>query len=194
MKTIMLKKLSNAIYEDQTMLEIQRQPRSLKLPDCWVGAGFIRNKAWDLLHDKDVPYVLNDVDVVFHDQHKVEDLKFEKRLEERSTLLNSKVQWEVVNQAKTHEWHDRHPYENTTEAISEWVETATCIGVRLNESGELEFTGPHGTDDLENLVLRPVPTLKNLEDFNRRVAMKEWLLRWPKLRVVLDTKGSFCST
>ncbi|WP_404943225.1 nucleotidyltransferase family protein, partial [Pseudomonas sp. DP16D-T1] len=31
------------------MLEIVR---SLNLPDCWIGAGFVRNAVWDHLHGR----------------------------------------------------------------------------------------------------------------------------------------------
>ncbi|WRQ77412.1 nucleotidyltransferase family protein [Pseudomonas saxonica] len=26
--------------------------RSLNLPDCWIGAGFLRNAVWDYLHGR----------------------------------------------------------------------------------------------------------------------------------------------
>ncbi|MBL0408362.1 nucleotidyltransferase family protein [Microvirga aerilata] len=41
---------------------------SLGLPDCWIGAGFIRNTVWDVLHGHEIDITrLNDVDVVFLD-------------------------------------------------------------------------------------------------------------------------------
>ena len=38
---------------------------SLGLPDCWVGAGFIRNAVWDYLHDRAPSRHTGDVDVVW---------------------------------------------------------------------------------------------------------------------------------
>jgi uncharacterized protein len=38
---------------------------SLGLPDCWVGAGFIRNAVWDYLHDLAPSRHTGDVDVVW---------------------------------------------------------------------------------------------------------------------------------
>ncbi len=37
---------------------------SFGLPDCWIGAGFVRNAVWDALHGRDVSPISTDVDVI----------------------------------------------------------------------------------------------------------------------------------
>ncbi len=38
--------------------------RALHLPDCWIGAGFVRNAVWDYLHQRSRSPLDGDVDVV----------------------------------------------------------------------------------------------------------------------------------
>lgn len=65
-----------------------------------------------------------------------------------------------------------------------WIETATCIGVRLEEDGEIVLATPRGIEDLVNLILRPTfSTEKGLKDFKRRITEKKWLEKWPKLTI-----------
>lgn len=60
------KKLFTIIQSDAWMIHVLRTVRSLDLNDCWIGAGFVRNKVWDVLHKKERT-VLNDVDVIYFD-------------------------------------------------------------------------------------------------------------------------------
>ena len=77
-------------------------------------------------------------------------------------------------------------YKNTDEALSEWVETPTCVAVTLKDS-VLRIIAPHGTDDLFNLIVRPSPAyVDKLAIFYERVHGKKWLKKWDKLRVIID--------
>jgi len=51
------------------MVRLLQIVEALGLPDCWIGAGFVRDPIWDALHDR-MPdcRLLNDVDVVFSDR------------------------------------------------------------------------------------------------------------------------------
>jgi len=82
-----------------------------------------------------------------------------------------------------YELHYRNEsYKNSLEALGEWVETATCIAVRLYVDGALILFAPHGIDDLVNLAVRPVPIFKNnLDTFRQRVKSKNWKQRWSNL-------------
>jgi hypothetical protein len=41
--------------------------QSLALPDCWIGAGFVRNAVWDHLHGRRPTPPSGDVDVLWFD-------------------------------------------------------------------------------------------------------------------------------
>ena len=51
MKTDFTTELVTIIKSDTWMLSILEAVRSLDLPDCWIGAGFVRNKVWDYKHN-----------------------------------------------------------------------------------------------------------------------------------------------
>ena len=181
----MKERLINEISKDEWMMGILRSVRDLKLPDCWVGAGFIRNKAWDFLHGYSERTPLSDIDVVFLDRINTSQ-DYENEVKEKLKLVHPQINFEVINQARTHLWHNRGIYQSTEEAISEWVETATCIAARLTIEEEIQIIAPHGLEDLERLILRPVPSLKDINIFNERIKRKVWLEKWPKLKITLQ--------
>lgn len=174
------------ILEDKWMMSTLKAVQKLELPDCWIGAGFLRNKAWDILHQYPARTALSDIDVVFHNPSRL-DTKYEEQLTFKLKKEYPEMNWEVINQARTHLWHGDKPYQSTEEAISKWVETATCVGVRLTEKNKIEIIAPYGLDDLKNLYLRHIPTLKDLSIFEKRIEQKQWLRKWPKLSIVRNS-------
>ena len=80
------------------------------------------------------------------------------------------------------------PYRFTGDALRHWLETPTAVAVRLAPDGRPELLVPFGLDDLTNLVIRPTPhaRAKRMAAFRVRLAAKDWLRTWPKVRVVLD--------
>lgn len=158
--------------------------RDMGLSDCWIGAGFVRNKAWDVLHGRSAFTALNDVDVVYFDAV-VTDRARETEYERALAAVLSDVPWSVRNQARMHIRNREDPYLDTADAMSRWVQTATAVGARIDEEGEIHILAPHGLDDLVNLILRPTPShAHRREMFETLIAEKRWLEIWPKLKVV----------
>lgn len=174
--------ISRLVAADPWRMRVLVAVRDLGLPDCWVGAGFVRNLVWDELHGYKDRTPLADVDVVYFDPSDVRE-EAEVTIAARLREQIPDVPWEVVNQARAHRFHGHAPYRSTTEALSHWVETATCIGVRLTTKNEVEVTAPHGISDLVSGLLRPVPD-RDLTTFETRIRRKGWRDRWPKLRIV----------
>ena len=182
----------NVIKEDEWMMSVLKNVRKLNLPDWWIGAGFIRSKVWDTLHNYKVRTPLNDVDIIYFDKddYSEEEANSESTKKEiyYESLLksnDSNVNWSVTNQARMHLFHNDRPYASSEDALSQWVETATCIGVRLLENDELQLSTPRGIKDLVNLILRPsITTPEGIRSFDSRVKNKKWLIKWPKLKVI----------
>ena len=180
------------LEHDKEMMEILKSVKALNLPDCWVGGGVIRSKVLDHLHHYTTPTPIPDVDVIYFDKNDfLEDeihsdsTKREKSLEDSLTSMMPQIKWEVVNQARMHVFHKRSTYKDSTDAMKDWVETATGIGVRLLDDGTLELAAPWGIDDLINCILRPVSQKQErLKEFERRIKVKDWLKKWPKLKVI----------
>ena len=176
--------LIEIINNDNWMIEVLRIVRALNLVDCWIGAGFVRNKVWDYKHGFDRTK-LNDVDVIHYNNNNLSeefDLGIEKRLKE----IKPDVNWSVKNQARMNIRNAHDPYENCFEAISYWPETATSIAVKLNENDEIECIAPYGLDDLFNLIVKPTPDF-NLEIYNDRITKKSWKEIWSNLIIKVNS-------
>ncbi|MBA1155820.1 nucleotidyltransferase family protein [Microvirga mediterraneensis] len=158
---------------------------SLGLPDGWIGAGFIRNTVWDVLHGRAVDMsCLNDVDVVFLDPTDVSKER-DASLEAQLRILVPDMTWQVRNQARMHHANGDAPYRNTCDAIACWPETATAIAAR-SVGGKVEIMAPHGIQDLLNLIVRPTPAFEHkMGVYRKRVASKNWPARWPKLTMLM---------
>jgi uncharacterized protein len=166
------------------MMRLLRSVEELALPDCWIGAGFIRNAIWDALHGRTPNCaLLNDVDVVFFDRANA-SAAFDAAIEDQLAARSPNLPWSVKNQARMHLRNGEEPYRNTAAAIARWPETATAVAVRLRQS-RLELAAPHGLEDLIGLTVRPTPAFaRRPEAIARRLRAKNWLARWPRLRIV----------
>ena len=164
-------------------LSVLRAVRALDLPDWAVGAGFVRNAVWDHLHGYAEPTPLPDVDVLFFDPADRAGQR-EGALERRLAEALPGVPWSVRNQARMHRRNGDRPYADTEDALRHWLETATCVAVRLGAGDRLEVIAPFGLDDL--LSLRSVPTARGrvrYDAYIARMRAKDWPSRWPGVRV-----------
>jgi uncharacterized protein len=164
---------------------------SLGLPDCWIGAGFIRNAVWDNLHGKVAFRPIGDVDVLWFDRERT-DASEDRKLEATLCAMASSIDWSVKNQARMHRRNDDPPYASVIDAMRRWPETATAVAARQARSAGYEIAAPFGLEDLFTLVLRPTPrfTGEKYLIFRDRVRTKRWLETWPLLRVQDSCDGA----
>jgi len=170
------------ISDDPVRRRLLEIVRSLNLPDCWIGAGFVRNAVWDYLHGRDSSPVSTDVDVIWFDGERCTQEQ-DDALEALLRDLDLKVLWSVKNQARMHVQNGDDSYHSATDAMRYWPETATAVAVRLLENGTCEIAAPLGLDDLFDLIIRPAgrfATEKNAV-YQERVKSKSWLKVWPML-------------
>lgn len=173
-------KLITIIKNDEWMMHVLKMVSDLKLSDCWVGAGFIRNKVWDVLHNKERTF-LNDIDIIYFDKNqslKEYDIHIENQLKKENPNLN----WSVKNQARMHFRNGHKPYTDCNHAISFWPETATSIAIRLHSNNHIEYIAPYGLDDLFNLLVIPTPEF-DLKVYTDRIVKKGWKETWSKLKI-----------
>ncbi|WP_315834995.1 nucleotidyltransferase family protein [Bradyrhizobium prioriisuperbiae] len=174
-----------ALIEGQPdMMRLLHVVERLALPDCWIGAGFVRNAVWDVLHDRTPDCTrLNDVDVVFFDGADASRRR-DDAIEGKLRLTCPGVPWSVSNQARMHAHNNDDPYADVGSAIARWPETATAVAAR-SVLGRVELLAPHGIDDLINLIVRPTTAFAARRYVvDERLRTKEWLNRWPQLTVV----------
>jgi uncharacterized protein len=148
--------------------------------ELWLSGGVIRNAVWDKLHGYEVSTPIDDVDVIWFDSERNDPIEDEK-LEELLAAAMPNIKWDVKNQARMHIIDSVPPYKSLEDALEHWPETASAIAVR-RIGGTLKIAAPFGTEDLTTLQIRKSPKATG-EKFEKRVAEKAWLARWPKLRV-----------
>lgn len=161
--------------------------RELGLP-CWcIGAGAVRNLAWDHLHGYATPSQLSDVDLAYFDAG--EPPGAEHQHQRRIQALCPELPWEVTNQAHVHLWfqdcfgHAVEPLRSLHEAVASWPEFATAVGMTLAADGALEVIAPWGLDDLLGMQIRRNPTRVSVDTYRQRVTTKRYRERWPRVTV-----------
>ncbi len=177
------KDILELIKQDEWMMRILKITRDLHLPDCWIGAGFVRNKIWDHLHGYNKRTPLNDIDIIYFDPTNLDE-SVENTIQDKLAAIDSTVQWSVTNQARMHLESNEPPYSSSEHALSLWPETPTAVAVRLTDVNELELSAPHGIGDLVNLSVNSTPHWrKKPEAYEARLAKKNWQATWPKLKI-----------
>lgn len=169
------------IRKDAWMMNILRVAQSIGLPDWWLAAGFVRSKVWDYLHEYSKRTPLPDIDLVYFDPQDPNE-ETEKKYETRLKNIRSDIGWSVKNMARMHIVNEEPPYTSACEGISHWVETPTCIGVRISYENNLELCAPHGINDLVSLTVQPSPLFsRDKQIYYNRIKKKSWTTIWPKL-------------
>lgn len=174
------------ITEDKWMMNILKTAKSLNLPDWWICAGFIRSKIWDTLHNFNERTPISDIDVIYFEPKDIDEL-MEKKLEKMLNALMPNIPWSVKNEARMHMKSKMPPYSSSVDAISKFPETATALGVKLDEKDNVILTAPYGIDDVVNLEVKPTPyflkTKNRVDIYQDRITKKNWKLIWSNLKI-----------
>lgn len=107
------------------------------------------------------------------------------------------VPWEAKNQAAVHLWYEEKfgyevpPLNSSEEGIGANPGTATAVGVRLLADGSLYVAAPLGLSDLFEQILRRNPRRVTPELFHKWVVEKGFQEKWPKIRVVEESRSVF---
>lgn len=179
--------LKSLMLENTERLSILKNVRSLDLPDCWIGAGFVRNAVWDYLHNIHTSFEFYDIDVIYFNPN-VTDQKTDIILEDKLRSLEPNYNWSVKNQAHMHKVNKDKKYISCLDSISKWPETTTSIAIRLTSRNELEVIAPFGVEDIFQMIVRPTPHFLNTNKqyiVIERISKKRWLERWPNLNIVI---------
>ncbi len=154
---------------------------------------------WNSLHGFELTRNIQDYDLAYFDSTDLSEETEEKTIRKAQSVLGDLgVTIDVKNEARVHLWYKKHfgnairPYRSIEDAISSWPTTATSIGVRYEENGNLLVYAPFGLDDLLSMIVRP--NMKQAEYFltddestSREVynqKAQKWVKAWPKLVVV----------
>ncbi|WP_420974700.1 nucleotidyltransferase family protein [Bacillus thuringiensis] len=191
------KDIIRLIENDEWMMNVLQMAKSLELPDWWVCAGFVpglcrlcagfvRSKIWDTLHDYEAKTAMPDVDVIYYDSLHQDEI-YEQSLETKLMNIDATIPWSVKNQARMHVVNNMPPYSSSVNAISKFPETATALGVTLDELNNVILTAPCGIEDVLSLQVRPtahfLKSKERLHMYKNRVIKKNWQSKWPNITI-----------
>jgi uncharacterized protein len=152
----------------------------LNLPNWWLAGGAVRNSVWHSIFGNECGLGIKDFDIAFFDieGNRSQELAAKATLTEQFPY----EQFDVKNQASFARWRLGHrTYTSTEDGITDWLHTATAVGVRLDTQGEWQFFTPYGLDDLFGGIIRPTPAhTHNLEAHNKASG---FLQKCPYLRL-----------
>ncbi|EEL76634.1 nucleotidyltransferase family protein [Bacillus cereus] len=174
------------IENDEWMMNVLQMAKSLELPDWWICAGFVRSKIWDTLHDYEAKTAMPDVDVIYYDSLHQDEI-YEQSLETKLMNIDATIPWSVKNQARMHVVNNMPPYSSSVNAISKFPETATALGVTLDELNNVILTAPCGIEDVLSLQVKPtahfLKSKERLHMYKNRVIKKNWQSKWPSITI-----------
>lgn len=168
-------------------MQALRAARELGLRDWAIGAGSLRNLVWDALHGHAPDRLPADVDLVFFDP---EESRSDAELQAQLKLRCPGLPWEVINQARVHEWfeaefgHAVAPLLSLDDAVASWPEFCTAVAVRLEPDDALTLVSPLGLDDLFACRVRRNPRRVSIETYLQRCQTKRYAERWPQVSVL----------
>jgi hypothetical protein len=173
-------------------MQVLRTVRDLDLPDPMIFSGAVYQPVWNHLTGRAPDYGIKDYDVAYHDDsdtsYEAEDVVIQRVAAVFDEPLKSLV--EVRNQARVHLWFENkfgadEPYPALTssaEALTRFVATAFCVGVRMEADDSLSVFAPFGLEDLFALHLRPNPLrVKGAGGWARTTGSAK--ARWPEISV-----------
>ncbi|ARV62639.1 hypothetical protein BZZ01_31970 [Nostocales cyanobacterium HT-58-2] len=126
------------------------------LPNWWLAGGAVRNTVWRSLFGDDCQLMIKDFDIAFFDAegNRSQELAAKTKLTEQFP----DYLFDVKNQASFARWRQgRRTYTSTEDGITDWLHTATAVGVRLDAKGQWQFFTPYGLHDLFAGIIRPTP-------------------------------------
>ena len=137
------KALQTLISSDAQRWHLLDIVRSLALPDCWIGAGFVRNAVWDHLHGRALSPLTGDVDVLWFDATCTNPSE-DRRLEALLHAAEPSIDWSVKNQARMHLRNGDAPYRNAKQQRSEQEQqrSGTRHGFWLPGQGAVRGNSP----------------------------------------------------
>lgn len=179
------RRLIEYLTEQPSIMEDLRRVRELKLPECYIGAGYIRSCVWDKLHGYDYRGRHDDIDVVYFDPEHMDEQR-DEQLETELIEQTGNPKWSVKNQARMHLRNGVPPYRSTWDALSRWPETVTAIGAKLDDDNNIELCAPYGLSDLFRMTVRQSPMFEGKNKFLSRIEQKQWKKLWPQVMIVTD--------
>ena len=176
------------IRSEAWLMEALGKAKALDVRDDWIVAGAIYNTVWNRLTDRPPLQGIKDIDLFYFDPSDLSYDAEDRIIRKGDTIFaGSPVPVEIRNQARVHLWFGKHfgfeiaPIGNCRDSIRRFASVAYCVGVRLDDAGELDVFAPYGLMDLFSFRIRPNRFCDNRQTHDKKAARA--MSHWPELSV-----------
>lgn len=179
------------IKQNNDLMEILDYIYELKMPNFYIAAGSIFQTIWNYCDNKPLNYGIKDIDIIYYDSHNLSK-ESEKELEDKiiNYIKNKNLNYEfdIHNEARMHLWKKSNEnqsidyYENSEDAISQWIATVQAIGI-TKENNQIKVYAPYGLSDIFSKTVRPIKHKTNSKElYDKKVFA--WKKRFDNLNII----------
>lgn len=179
------------IKQNHDLLIILDYLEKLKLPNFYIAAGAVFQTIWNYYDNRLINYGIKDIDIIFYDCNNLskeyED-KLEKNIRNYLSQKNLHYDIDIHNEARIHLWKKENEiqnidrYENSEDAINQWIATVQAIGItKINK--QIKVYAPYGLSDIFGKIIRPIKHKNNSKEiYNKKLI--NWQQRFDNLIII----------
>lgn len=179
------------LKQNNDLMTILDYISELKLPNFYIAAGSIFQTIWNYIDNKPLNYGIKDIDIIYYDSSNISKY-LEKELENKIIYhfqkLGLNYEFDVHNEARMHLWKKENEnkmidqYENSEDAIDQWIATVHAIGI-TKEDNEVKIYAPYGLSDIFSKTIRPIKHKANSKELYDKKIMS-WKSRFDNLNII----------
>ncbi len=172
-------KFISILKENKDLMKVLDYLEKLKLPNFYIAAGSLYQTIWNYYDERQLNYGIDDVDIIYCDRENTSresELAIEDKIREYFKEMNINYEFDIHNEGRMHLWKKENEnqtidyYENSEDAIGQWLATVQAVGVTL-ENGQIKVYAPYGLSDIFSKTIRPIKTVgKTKELYDKKVA------------------------
>ena len=185
------KELISILNKNEDLIKILKYLSTLKIPNFYIAAGYIFQTIWNYYDNKPLNYNLKDIDIIYYDKINLSK-EYEQLLENKITEYfksqNLNYTFDIHNEARMHLWKKENEnknidyYENSEDAINQWIATVQAIGVTLKRNN-IKIYAPYGLSDIFTKTIRPIKHKNNSKElYDNKVI--SWKKRFNNLNII----------
>lgn len=174
--------------QNVVLAEILQRSEKLGVRSWAVGAGFLQQSTWNVLHGRPMCENIKDIDWVYFDDTDLSESAEAAVIARVSVALGLlPLPLDIKNQARVHVWYEEkfgyaiEPYVSLEDAIGSWPTTSTAVAMTSQED-QIEVIAPFGLEDLMTMTVRPNKRQITADIYRAKLA--RWRQHWPLCSVV----------
>jgi len=179
------------LKENKDLMKVLDYLESLKLPNFYIAAGSIFQTIWNYYDGKPLNEAIKDVDIIYCDRENTSresETIIKEKIREYFKEMDINYEFDIHNEGRMHLWKKENEnqgvdyYENSEDAISQWLATVQAVGI-TKENGQIKIYAPYGLSDIFSKTIRPIKTKGKTKELYDKKALK-WQERFDGLTVI----------